>query len=255
MQIDRAASIHPDREAQDVAVVRSITDRITIWLKRIIFLEVLIALPLIYRNEYVGREWLNRTGLIFTFLSGFLITPELLGMPRLRKAETLIEDYSQQAIRILERTVEPISEQLPKNNIGKIFTAFVGFIFLFSSASLIIIYTYDIKKTLLFIGMIFAVQCGMCLFVTFLDERGERYKTLFESMMAFGTFILFQIVIVLSPLIIVLVAIYYLIKMTIMIPSEIMRALTGEDRLPSILVYWGIILFIIGNALQFIASF
>jgi hypothetical protein len=52
------------------------------WLNRIFLIVVLVTIPLIYLFGYIGRDWLNRLGIIFNFLAGFLVAPELIGIRR-----------------------------------------------------------------------------------------------------------------------------------------------------------------------------
>jgi hypothetical protein len=56
-------------------------------------LAVVVALPVVYYLGFIDQSWTNRIGIIFNFVAGFMLAPELLGKRRLLRFEVMIEAF------------------------------------------------------------------------------------------------------------------------------------------------------------------
>lgn len=164
-------------------------------------------------------DWLNRIGIILNFIAGFMLAPQLIG-------ESRIEYLEQYFDKIITLRTKKILDYLDTSK-GIYITALNADVKYFYLFLFIIIFNLNISVRLLLYGTNIGFDILILRFI---------YACL--SLMAL---ILFSYI--LLPTII-----YDLIQ-------KIHNLFEKEKTLISLLTFWGIIFFIVGNLFQFLASF
>ena len=213
------------------------------WLKNLFVFLLVLALPIVYLLGYIGKDWLNRYGIILNFIAGFMVAPELIGIERLRTLEQKLEQW----LKTLKEKLS--SEKMTAKDL------FMGglFVVLQSAPALIlIIVLYPLAKERL------AWIIGAIIIFYFLVWLGKELDSGILQLVTFPLILLWMILVELlvSPFFSVILFIIYVITTAIhTLIGFLISNLEGEERLRSIFVWWGILFFIIGNALQFLSTF
>jgi|GEM_PF-6740948 len=190
---------------------------------------------------------INRIGIVLNFLAGFMLAPELLGVERLRKAENSIESLSDNVSKYLLR----ISDAMKDYMIGKLKIALLilvivcGYLFASILGALVVKKLEPIKGTGVFLVFAFFI---VTLVLVIYQIKTDPLVLLAPIVGPF--WMIFVLVSTLLSVLFLLVIGFFS-----MVVTYVRQKMEGEGRLRSILVLWGIIFFIVGNALQFAATF
>lgn len=174
-----------------------------------------------------NREWLNRSGLIFSFISSFMIAPELIGEKRLEKAGLLIHArILLLAAHQLQRSarIDMISATyLTKAaNIMSKDTDYLKGIYLNPSGDSI---EFDeLLKTIVSITKIILLDKPLLIIVMFLHRIWDK---------TFGKII------------------YFIDNFV----RRLAKRSLGKEEFRSAIIWWGILLFILGNLFQLLSTF
>lgn len=236
--------------------------------------------------------WLNRIGIILNFLAGFMLAPELLGVERIRKTEDFLEkivsrtlifsdiliiNLLKQVFRLIDMIVgifdvdpstknairqyyqdEVVKEELQSMSRTIVITmlrSFLAVLLMITILFIVVTYMFSINQhagiIVLFIVLIYFYISG---FTVLGEEEFSGAKNM--SIQHFiSPFIAFSLSILLPPLMIIIYFFTLIISFTNILIRFTLHKLQGDSRLRSILVWWGIIFFILGNSLQFAATF
>lgn len=228
--------------------------------------------------------WLNRIGILLNFIAGFLLAPELIGIERIerlqKRIEILLNNLKISLSSAITRVNNFYSSLLKISNEGEPKRVLMWVILSITSISaiygIIVLLTrrgIDNLVLLFFVphllvSLVFSVQTV----VEFTraesnhESSNNKLKRLLRSFWIIFEFIIILLGSVLFGLIIELLTPFYLIafltgnisrlllQFVYFIVSTIFSKLYGDERLKSALVSLGIIIFIIGNFLQLIAT-
>jgi hypothetical protein len=269
--------------------------RISTTINALIFVVIALTVPILSFQGVIDQEWTNRLGIILNFAAGFLIAPELLGLERLRKAETSIETIAAKFGAFLERPRFYIRQSLRQQNSALITTTvlvailicLVETIFIFRIVLDLALQNWPLPKTTLrsiglfvFVGLMFFLS-AIYLIYFWAEETKQTeniiaklqngkgkpilqiYRRLNQnSVIAFLS--IFARPLAAPGLLILIIpfAILYVIFLLLFVIISIIRApftfvikkLSGDDKLESVLTWWGVLFFISGNLLQLIAT-
>ena len=207
-------------------------------------------------------EWLNRVGIILNFLAGFLLAPELIGIDRIKKAEKKMESTGAKLKKIVHTTLE----KLPKRSLVMILferNPFFPVLMTFISALLIIwIIKFSgfplgniVINTIVLIFSVITISLIVFYFVhttymSLVRKDRETQKKLLEAffLTLFSPFVFIAHAFIYPSLILAM-------RFFENIIGFVVRKLEGDKKLLAILVFWGVIFFIIGNVLQLLATF
>lgn len=244
-----------------------ISNMFSVWFNRIFFVIIILAIPFLYYFGYFDKEWINRIGIAFNFFAGFMVAPELIGDERLKRIEDYLENIFTNRKNVLERNYSSVIDYFNTENshsdetLDRIFRIvsitmiltiiLIAFLvwfhyYLYSCIVLILVY---------FFILVFAVNNLEAANSKTRVPFSERVRSFFSKY-----FIKDNLMI---PLFFMYLPIWHLsVKLIILIFSLIQKPfvfivnkLSGDAQLRHILVRWGVILFIIGNVLQFVATF
>jgi hypothetical protein len=212
--------------------------------------------------------WLNRVGIVLNFLAGFLLAPELIGIERIKKAEKYLEILLARLDMGIHSTLDKITykQKHMEDGLGLaliFWTIIIGMFF--------ILYWFGsiygaLQGAAIYLSAIVFITLTLTLILAWFNRniftenkvKGVK-KFLFIITYIFGLFRIFWIIIFVSS--------RELLKFTIQIPvfkildivnstiRFISNHLEGNERLRSIMVTFGILIFIIGNLLQLLATF
>ena len=179
---------------------------------------------------------LNRIGIVMNFLAGFLLAPELLGSERLRKLEFFCE--------ILLVRITTFSNQT-RSGVGDFLDD------LSPHADHHYALSKVLHKAFAVAAILFWLACPMFIVVDKINISEQIKFTIAFSLIA--PFMIIGSLIVL----IFYLSLFLMIFITciIYIFKSFLNKLQGEERLRSIFVWWGIIIFILGNLFQILATF
>ncbi|MBH8576838.1 hypothetical protein I8752_28385 [Nostocaceae cyanobacterium CENA369] len=168
----------------------------------------------------IDLDWLNRIGIILNFFAGFMLAPDLIGKDKILRFENWLE---------------------PKL---KIIVSFLKNFIFFSFASAFELQIY--KPLRIFLIILISLSL---IFVFYIVPK----VSIIGDMGIFGTIISILLFIVISMLMLIIFTFFLIIILFGM--SRLEHQLEKDDTFLSWLTFWGIVFFIIGNLLQFIASF
>lgn len=198
---------------------------------------------------------LNRIGIVLNFLAGFMLAPELLGIERLRR----IENYMDMQGSVMKHRMDVIivGTQRLFRLLGKV-TLIAGavntiFMLVGMYASLSSNTSNELIRVIFYCIFSFV---SFCLFITYHfynNIKGIWYQLLQKIFIS--RIMMFLILPSITFSFVVSTPFLLVISILNSILSFTLRKLEGEERLRSILIWWGIIFFIVGNALQFISTF
>lgn len=214
-------------------------------------------------------EWLNRIGIILSFLAGFMLAPELIGEERIKKFERTLEFISDSSYR----RMSGLTDRLRAKWRFKIWVyALLASIY---SYSLLNNKTWEFYLTLdstgrvvVFVPLI--IIFGSLTILWLLFER-DRVKVFFLSLpsniknihwwtRAFLPVLLYPVILFVVPIVLLLLTSTNLMLIIILSPlvystKKVKTYLEGENRVRTIIILVGLLFFIVGNLLQFIATF
>ena len=202
---------------------------------------------------------LNPLGILLNFMAGFLLAPELIGIERLDKFEKWLEIKAPSNLKrisslggVISYDPDPLDDiQVTVSNmILSVFRDIVFYIIPFW------FYIYLIIKREISIGTFHIAGLTVILTAILLHLYlffFSLWITVNQPTEKFG----FLIYLLLAPGIVgVILSFANLIIAPVQISLRItLKILQGDKRLPSILTGIGIVFFIIGNILQFIATY
>ncbi len=228
----------------------------------------------------MANHWLNRFGILLNFIAGFLIAPELIGIKRLKKFEQRLE-------KILTTIVSKLTNWLKKFTTREaglailglvLFLAFSYFFFIapllkavseWGFITLLILFYTKVLPNPIGLAIILLVCLPTAIGVINSDLNGRKWtisnlkpNLLKYSLMFIGSIFFFPLSLILSIPLIALIGVltlvifisYLIIILLLPIFRFILHKLEGNNRLKSLLVFLGIIMYIIGNLLQLITS-
>jgi hypothetical protein len=182
----------------------------------------------------MGAAWVNRIGIILTFLAGFMVAPELISIERINKFEDSLEKRMDR-FRAWANRMFPGGTKLP---LLWLFAFLGGYIytFYFWFHSPVPLWVHAVSASF-FTAIVFL----MALIV----NRRNRQLLAFALLSVPITFLV-------CPLLIL-----YYITLDLLDRSfeRLSKRLEGDERLKSILVALGIVFFITGNFLQLVSTF
>lgn len=236
----------------------------------------------------MASDWLNRIGIILNFLAGFMLAPELIGIQRLSQIETKTETYFNNAKNRFNNLQESINEE--KTDLKYLFLRLI-----ISSAFIIVLvwsfltHRYYIVILFLVLSYCFFVWIGLMLanLVMRFPKARKAYRdsqqTFFVKLSLFWQvfrgqhitlgntirqyhfwLLVFPFYLLpLSPKVIASLAWYLIIipllVLILILPNILigfaLKRLEGDERVREFVVWLGVIFFIVGNALQLIATF
>jgi hypothetical protein len=265
MQVDSAAPTQAGQEASEATqavLVKPTSSRASRWVNRVFVVVVLLALPLAYYFGYMGKDWLNRLGIILNFCAGFMVAPELLGVARLDKGEKYLEYISERIMKFSSKSYSRFSGPFEGDKVQ------IARMTLLSLCSLLvfidvyyIISIGHIPTVILVVSAVLIAAIGLTAIIEeYTKNNYKSYHRYLQNSVIPTTLVM---LIILAPLVVVIFGlVFFIIAMGLSlsiignnVSAAILRKLAGDNALRSILVWWGVIFFIIGNALQFIASF
>jgi len=209
-------------------------------------------------------SWLNRVGIILNFLAGFLLAPELIGIDRINKAEVSLENYIKRLEARILSTLEKIGFKTKDKK-----DEFLA-VLIFGSAVIamfLIIYWLSSKYGILqgiatFLGALAFTILALTWFYRkmFTENKGKSTKKftaiIYGGIAVFAAFWLGIFFILQGFLkLIIQTPVYGILILAKSVLRFISNKLAGNDRLRSMMVTLGILLFIIGNLLQLWATF
>jgi len=215
--------------------------------------------------------WLNRAGIILNFLAGFMLAPELIGLARLQRAEDRIE-RTLQTMRRVSNQLTP-SELTPNRVVTSDFmTVYSGIYFAILGSLLLLTISsgLDYLSAFLFVVVLIRAIYQVCIILTArivkasgVPDGGLHRYALKNSRLALITTVMIILGLVLLPVtipIMIMLSIVVLVELVILrfvryLLDRMIGLMLGSDRLRSILIFWGILFFIGGNLLQFVATF
>lgn len=224
--------------------------RLGIWLKRALVLSLLLTLPIAYYLAYISKDWINRIGIIMNFAAGFMLAPELIGVSRLRKIEIIVEIVLSNQRQLLTRATEKIQDffAITKGRLTFGLAVIAGIILLIviTEKSLLLRYIFIWIICVFVVGLLGAIYALIKgrkdeIFDGFMASFVLVYAITYPALPSIGIALLY-------PILGIIIAI-------INATGYVLKRLSGDDRLRSILIYWGILLFITGNLLQFLSTF
>jgi hypothetical protein len=169
-------------------------------------------------TNHVDEDTLNRVGILLNFAAGFLLSPGLLGVDRIRRLEAALERWGQQVAAWMQLAV-------------------LAPIYYLASGGLTY---YKVVAVVALAGLIWLWTTTT---YSFLMSVALTVAGLVALIVAVAAPLIF-----LAPLILVLLALERCVE-------ALLTRLAGDDRLLAALTIAGIVAFSVGNALQFAATF
>jgi len=218
-------------------------------------------------------KWLNRIGILLNFLAGFMIAPELIGIKRLSDAELSIEksllsvkeksDEIYDALACIPKNIVEVLKDIARPNSDSRLAGITGILLVLGIAICSIWLPY-------FYVILFCLLLMVCLWVLFyfwnywFAARGghdpyppgvasHAFANLLSLLWLLAELPLLSIALILAvavslPLRVGLVFLRSVIRYMI-------RRLEGKQRLRHLVVWWGIVFFILANLIQLVATF
>ena len=239
-------------------------------------------------------EWLNRIGIILNFFAGFMLAPELIGLERLIIIESRLETALSRLISTIEKNSKQTEKlnarmkliglsTLPfigktylsnltrddlidqvffyrlRNNSFLYGTIFLFILFaVFFHASYNNILLLELLSGGIGLALVLIFVRGLGDFINAINDNFDRLSSV-EKVLFFGFMTLltpgFYLALSFSGILGLQKIPYSIWKYQLTLFSFLLKKLIGEQRLRRLLIYWGIVLFILGNLLQLIATF
>ena len=211
----------------------------------------------------MSGDWVNRIGIILNFCAGFLLAPELIGIQRLQRFEKFLEESKPRAGDIVLNLLLPSGTIL-------IFLIRYGFLRAFVLVSSVILWAVVLYATLFVYQLsvqelAVLVICAVAIpFVALcVSALMHQRPTLRVIRGISGGILAVEFGFLLIPLLILGRADWESLVMSgtgriwfrlFWLLHRILARLTGDDKLRGIVVFLGIVVFIVGNALQLLAT-
>jgi hypothetical protein len=221
------------------------------WLNRLFVIAVFVAIPSTYYFGYIGIVSLNRIGIILNFCAGFLIAPELIGERGLHWIELQflsIQSYLTKRNKIITEFTSIKSRTLT-------YYCFVfGWVFYYVYPIIrFYISRHDTSTT-----MTLYVLTGILFFLLFRFVWKELIARTEDLIAKYGEEP--KITHDISATIFLILALPYLSLVSfsaiyIFLPLIQFGSTIFNGAFRSVLVRWGVAFFIVGNLLQFLATF
>jgi hypothetical protein len=205
------------------------------------------------------EEALNRIGILLNFAAGFLLAPQLIGLDRIKKAERWAESTAANAHGTAGQRVASRQER-ERRSAG----AYAGFPEFDSPLSF-----RDIAGLAMGVALFVALGWGAVRILH--DDLGfpvwlALVAAVFAGWAVVACILAVILRLVVIPLVwpVMLVFVLYRVRPTVSYQAAratgfsagwIVRKLEGDDRLLGLLTGVGVICFVVGNALQFLATF
>jgi hypothetical protein len=250
MAVDSTAPAQASQEAPEATQAAAVkpASRLGIWVNRALFV-ILIVTPLtLYFLGYISTQWANSIGILMDLFAGFMLAPELIGEKRLKRFEIFIEHAIVNARNLADKAISTI---MPAgNNYRRAIRIILEWCAVF--ALLAISWILELYY-LFYLVLLFAYLITIVGYVSSTSHKLHGFaRILYYISAPFVPLVLIGIL----PLFIIFVTLMLsLYSAILLLLNYLSKKMSGDDRLRSILVWWGIIFFIVGNALQFIASF
>jgi hypothetical protein len=219
----------------------------------------------------MSGDWVNRIGIILNFCAGFLLAPELIGIQRLQRFETFLEEGLTSVRDLVGYLVEILSTRRivlgRYANLAKGRTVLQlerGRTLVYSLGSLVLwgIFLLAMFKWFDFSVRVTAATAVSLVATTLVALVAISVLSLVVLSLALHRTLriiwLISFGIVLIPLGILATVCYGLVRVSAPLLSSVLgiviARLMGSDRLRGIVVTLGIALFIVGNTLQLLAT-
>jgi hypothetical protein len=233
------------------------------------------------------EDLLNRFGIVFNFAAGFLLSPQLIGIHRIQRAEQWAEDKLSRLTLAL-KTLSPnaTTELTWVVGLGAYMALalyLVAFLILRLAFSRTSFQAIIVVST---VGVALGVLLWMFTFVRYLTrprkgrvlpEPGRYYRGALAAGAWMASPVFFTVVPLLGvvgallnrgrpnnasadflrslPLMLLAPLLYFPLRLLIDVLAFVLSKLEGDDKLLALLTSFGILLFLAGNVLQFIATF
>lgn len=188
---------------------------------------------------------INRLGIIFNFIAGFLVAPELIGLERIKKAQSWINSSWVYTKGVLGRLG-------PKKEIREKILMWILFFLVFFSNIGYLLYEYIWNKSVS--ALFFLIGFQVLMMIIALYQSFKRYKL---DRKKYGVFLYIFFSFIPVALLFILFFLFYWTSLFIVnILAEIVfRRLTLGSQFKGLLISLGVFLYILGNLLQLIATF
>lgn len=287
MSANTATPIQPDnteQQATQIATVNTLSSRTATLFNWLFVIVVIIAIPLAYYFGYIGVTWLNRIGIILNFCAGFMLAPELLGVNRIRKLENRIKSFlnsfysyshNKSYTTIIEKPHFHGISCLMAVSINKKGNSYkeyhiVDWRITISTViiSLLILLTYFLRNQYYFILLLliffiiirsliktilgFKSDIGILMILPY--SVALLFKNILKYVSSLTILLLNYLIYFILPILPLLIIVLF-IFLPLSIFIFILDNFYSRRELRSIMIWWGIIFFIVGNLLQFLATF
>lgn len=201
-------------------------------------------------------KWLNAAGIILNFISAFLIAPELIGINRIRRLEKDIENILFEFMESIYRFQKGIKPYLglfdKRSGLSLLFWLLLEYL----TTLLIIFSSKSTYGWILLLFMFLLLYLQSLLWISKVDIGKTIKIKLIKMVIAVFTASLFLVFVFFSPIFLTIVLVIQVFgKIALWYSNIVLKILVGENSLRTAIIIIGIILFVIGNILQFIASF
>lgn len=239
-----------------------------VWFNRIALAFIIGTFPILYFLGYINKEWINRIGIILNFLAGFMVAPELIGVERLAKIENYMEELFASRKTWLESNHSLITNYFNDETIDddQKFNKTLAVISLSSLATIIaitiLIWIRQYLLSFFALGVYYFLVFALITHF-FSEETYRKFRASFsKSIKKYFSWRIFSSIAFIALLSVYLPFWYIAVKSLIVIlalfqkpMTFVLSKLSGDEQLRYILVRWGILLFVLGNLFQFIATF
>ncbi|MHC0068366.1 hypothetical protein ACWATR_36805 [Nostoc sp. UIC 10890] len=200
--------------------------------------------------NWLNLDILNRIGIILNFLAGFLLAPDLIGKERILYYEKILETKFSAFRRKVNRFSKKLSLVIYSMTIDIFSQEFDKLYRYIQNTSLFI---YNFFQLFLFIPSL--------IITSYLFYQIEKIVILFFNKQNILYIILMIINMFISIILAVIISyfifkfLYQVLIFFIFILNKIENKIKKDNTFLDLMTFWGIIFFIFGNLLQFIASF
>jgi hypothetical protein len=232
----------------------------------------------------MDNTWLNRIGILLNFLAGFLIAPELIGVERIHRFEVILETRINDNTQLLKDRTARYQHFYILDNVDYRFVLVHSLIVTLVAIGImysVLIRDFILTGQFLILGFTLSfVYALLMIWEHIYPEASHEIRGITPSfrgrdMLANGVdsvlLLLLAIILAITWMaasfiitIVVLLSSRHLyptaVMLTILLGLQktkdfIVLRLQGDDRRRTLMILWGIALFIIGNLLQLIATF
>lgn len=189
----------------------------------------------------LSAAWLDRAGIIFNFLAGFMVAPELIGVSRIAAWEERTE-LRLRRLATSVHVVKPLSFLIDKDKLTyRSALEVLGFSIISAAFNYCAFFSEDQSDALFYriiIGLIIIIPAFAAIEHGW--KIGAKASAAIFSLLYLGPLIFVAIIVTVT-----------ILKFT----NWTLKMLAGDGKLKGMLVTWGVLLLIAGNLIQFIATF